>query len=511
VAQFSDNSSPAQKRIAIDAHSEVHLIENHDEAYAVWRDAGVKDRILIHIDAHHDMWWCEDLGVLNIANFVSQALKDKMVRAVFWVVPDQSLATPQNRYVIARQLKDLIKGYPNATRNIRRERGCIRATVLGKQITVCSLSSLPRFEEPVLLDIDIDFMVIRRVTNSAFNENDSLPWCWPSTLLSFLQKAAVYSDVITIAYSVEGGYTPLQWKYLGDELALRLRDRFADPNSLRGMELLGEGARAAVSGDLAIAEASLIEARDRLPSSAAPSYHLACFYGRTGRVEDGRALYLQALAKDTTYRTSYSSVGLVHYWGRRLDEAEDAYRQTLHLNPTDASALMGLGRVEMTRRKWQEAEHLLRGSLELNANDIDACRALANVLTKTRRPIEAIEYWEKSLRLALHGRSALSGAIMSGSKKSQILDTGHAEAYARLAQLYEQTGDATRAIAGYSMALKTGYLGIGPPIRLMWLQLRQGQWNNAARGAVDALHIIAKRAHREGRSAIDQLARKLLP
>lgn len=30
-------------------------------------------------------------------------------------------------------------------------------------------------------------------------------------------------DLATIAYSVEGGYTPIQWKYVGDELAARLR------------------------------------------------------------------------------------------------------------------------------------------------------------------------------------------------------------------------------------------------------------------------------------------------
>jgi tetratricopeptide (TPR) repeat protein len=511
MAQSFDCSSLALKSIAIEAVSKIHLIENHDAAYVIWRDAGVKDRILIHVDSHHDMWWCESPELLNIANFVSQALRDKMVRAVFWVVPDQSLATPQYRSVIARQLRNLSKDYPNETGGIRQEKRHILATALGKQITVCSLASLPRFEESVLLDIDIDFMVIRRVTNSAFSDNDTLPWCWPNNLLLRLQKASVYSDLITIAYSVEGGYTPLQWKYLGDELALRLRNRFADFDSLRGMECIGEAACAAASGDLAVAEASLTEAMERLPCSAAPSYHLAYLYGKMGRKEEGMALYQQALSIDKTYQTSYSSFGLVHYWGGRLDEAEDAYRQTLDLNPTDASALMGLGRVEMRRRKWEDAEHLLRRSLELDPNGIDACRALAVVLTKTKRPFEAIEYWEKSLRLALHGRSPLDGGITSNSKPRHILDKAHGEAYARLAQLYEQTGDTSRAIAGYSVALKAGYLGIGPSLRLMWLQLRHGQWKNAALGTVVVLRIIAKRAHGEGRRAVDRLVRKLLP
>ena len=38
------------------ATSPIHCIEQHDGAYAIWRDAGVKSRVLVHIDAHHDLY-----------------------------------------------------------------------------------------------------------------------------------------------------------------------------------------------------------------------------------------------------------------------------------------------------------------------------------------------------------------------------------------------------------------------------------------------------------------------
>lgn len=69
-------------------------MENHDQSYHLWRDAAFKDRILVHIDAHHDMWWFDDNRSLTIANFVCLALRERIVREVYWVVPDATWENP---------------------------------------------------------------------------------------------------------------------------------------------------------------------------------------------------------------------------------------------------------------------------------------------------------------------------------------------------------------------------------------------------------------------------------
>ena len=43
-------------------------MENHDEAYHVWRQAGISQRVLVHVDAHHDMAWLGGEGRLDIGN-----------------------------------------------------------------------------------------------------------------------------------------------------------------------------------------------------------------------------------------------------------------------------------------------------------------------------------------------------------------------------------------------------------------------------------------------------------
>ena len=60
------------------------------------------------------------------------------------------------------------------------------------------------------------------VSYGEVDEHGALPWCWPDELVSRLRAKRLRAELATIAYSVEAGYTPLRWKYLGDELALRL-------------------------------------------------------------------------------------------------------------------------------------------------------------------------------------------------------------------------------------------------------------------------------------------------
>ena len=94
---------------------------------------------------------------------------------------------------------------------------------------VCRLGTPPSVTEPVLLDLDVDFMMIPRVNRDALEEHCASPWIRPAELLDTLAARGIHGDLVTIAYSVNGGYTPLKWKHLGDELAARLRGEPFDP------------------------------------------------------------------------------------------------------------------------------------------------------------------------------------------------------------------------------------------------------------------------------------------
>lgn len=149
-------------RVGVDAIERIVVMDNHDAAYGVWRDAGVNGRTLIHVDAHHDMWWQPSPDKINIADFISAALAGGLVRDVFWVVPDRDWGSARTRRPILRHLREMTKRYPEADRRIRIEPRRLWTRLGSTRLTVCPFRFLPHPKEVVLLDIDVDFMIIPR-------------------------------------------------------------------------------------------------------------------------------------------------------------------------------------------------------------------------------------------------------------------------------------------------------------------------------------------------------------
>src|SRR5262249_37719203 len=155
------------------------------------------------IDAHHDMFWAgDDPTAVNIANFIAPALRDELVREVFWVVPDGAWEAKKNRVLVASQLKRMASRYPRASANVRSNEDRLSVGVLGKSVAACPLGRLPRIDETVLLDIDVDYLVIPRVFLGEREERADIPWCWPDEVLRLLASRGVRSDLVTIAYSI---------------------------------------------------------------------------------------------------------------------------------------------------------------------------------------------------------------------------------------------------------------------------------------------------------------------
>src|SRR5580700_2563792 len=84
MASFLQSTSPGAGLTTDGLEPEqIFLFENHDAAYHIWRRAEFSGRTLVHIDGHHDMWRVPGYETINIANFISFALKDKIVKDVF--------------------------------------------------------------------------------------------------------------------------------------------------------------------------------------------------------------------------------------------------------------------------------------------------------------------------------------------------------------------------------------------------------------------------------------------
>ncbi len=477
-------------QIGIELTDHVHLVENHDEVYHLWGSSGMKHRVLIHIDAHHDLGWFADPNHMDIANFIWPALKENIVREFFWVVPDPAWETPESRKSVIRHLKKITERCPGACDGIQVKKEQISTVVLGKPAHVCLLDSLPRIDETVLLDIDTDFLVIPRVSFGKRDVHRAIPWCWPDELLDRLRVRDICADFVTIAYSVEGGYTPLRWKYLGDELAIRLQPRKHPERKIKGMTLMREAALAANNRSFAVAEEKYHEANKLLPDSPAPYYHLGHLYVEMDQSEKGQKFYRQALALDSSYRTPYNNAGVAYYWDGRLREAEQEYLRVLAVDPQDAFAYFGLGRLAAEKKRSHEAELWLRKALDLDRELMDAYRVLGDVLVKMGRHEEAIMAYEQCLKLALSGRKSVDGPIATQREGIRLLDPYHWKIHARRARLLQLKGQIGEAIHGYRISIAGKYDGVLVRSRLAYLYLKQSQWRKAAKEALQTIKMI---------------------
>src|SRR4030042_5978619 len=197
------------------------LMEDHSDSFIAWRLAKVKQRTIVHVDSHIDLEWISDLDLrrirgaktveelkqlqlnplhpeegsskpLSIMNYLYPAIKEGMVKELYWV--------PQDSFMLGKSVLDKFKHHLIETlgklsieelNSFRLQKGIIQGRVYGVPLIVCKLSDLPQFKEPVILDIDVDY----------FDPPDTekridVPVIWPEEFIANLAKKGIKSDLI---------------------------------------------------------------------------------------------------------------------------------------------------------------------------------------------------------------------------------------------------------------------------------------------------------------------------
>lgn len=431
------------------------LIENHDEAYHLWRRMGLRNQSLVHVDAHHDMWWLDDEQDLTIGNYVCQAIKAGIVSEVVWVVPSASWANRSSRRILRQHLGKLAKAYGTSKARVKE---CPRrlSTMLGRTpMVVCALETIPRLAGPVLLDVDTDFMTLPRVSIGRDGVPGERPWIWPDALAAALLSYPWRPEVVTIAYSVDGGYTPIGWKWLGDALANALGS--PDPAAARkkGFAALRKALGTPVATSTA-KKTFLNAAAKQLPSLSAPQFHLALMHLRERNLVEARRYFERAARIDPAHRGPFGSRGLAGLNDGRAAEASREFNWLSALDPGNPFVELGLGRIAIRRRRWNAAAKRLNRAISASPKLVDAHRHLGDVFVRLRRPEQAAAAYARSLKLALEGERSLESLVTTNTPGRAARQEHHAYLHAALARLDARAGRISAAIAGFRMAIAAG-------------------------------------------------------
>jgi tetratricopeptide (TPR) repeat protein len=374
-------TSNSGKRVGLEPVRSVQLLENHAGALIVWRRAAVRDRVLVHLDGHADLDWLpdvtiarfaaadadelaameqhpyatngDDLGSFGTWNFIYPAARLGLVRELVWVVPDGTLHDPPaSEALVSRLILGKLQMIPlDEARGIREDGRSIRGTVLGLKLMICELDDLPPFDEPVLLDVDLDYLT----TPSAMGQEVAArPSSTPHALVDRLRARGIRTDLATIAFSTVGGFVPPQCRWLGPALRDALQREPDD--AVDRWKRRAEADEAAASGRDSAAVAAWRKLAAEHPDDGSLWYALSLAEARFGRAAAGRDARAKAVAADPILEDASLFEADALWLNQNYADALDGYRQYLRVRPSgpfvayahyrEAACLTRTGRIE---------------------------------------------------------------------------------------------------------------------------------------------------------------------
>ncbi len=442
-------------RVGIDPVPEIHLFENHSSSLIAWRRAGVRDRILVHLDGHADLDWLPDVTIARLAasdpedlaalelhpyavdgttlerfgiwDFVYPAARLGIVREYVWVVPDGTLVDAQAADEVVRRmiLGKMQMIALDEAKSLRLEGRVIRGTILGLKATICELADLPAFAEPVLLDIDLDFFTTRSATTQ---EVTPRPWITPGPIVDRLRERELRADIATLSFSTMGGYLPPACRWLGPAMvtALRQGPRADGERWIRR----AEADAAAEAGGESAAIAAWSKLAVERPDDGSLWYALASAYERSGRVALQAEARAKAVAADPVLEDARLFEADVLWMNQRYAEALDLYRAHRRESPAGPFLAYGL------RREG--------GCLARMGRDDEAIATLRRVIAMAPDHGDT----RLDLGLLLRGRGDLDGAAAQFQEARRILPdlAAYAMALGTTRALQGRLGEAVDAI-----------------------------------------------------------------
>jgi tetratricopeptide (TPR) repeat protein len=388
-------------------------MEDHRDAYFFWKERNVRDAVCVHVDAHLDV--CDRRvpgysGVrpeVNCGNYLLPALNENVVTKLVWVVPPHLKQDASLLDWAREELQAWVHLTIAEYNSLRSVGSYVEGDLLGKPFIICESDNLPPLQGPVLLDIDADYYLAP----------DDGVWQTPLELKSHLEELT--PQVITVAYSVQGGFTPLHRRYLGDltvtayqdlELAQAYQRCLTEPDSScpdgpawlqashclkDGLDIGSEVYRKAVSFDSQY-EADLVDLAwwrlsrkdypqaeewiEKLPESLERDYlrGLACLYQKR---------FAQA---DT-------------HWTEVLNRSDLESSTRRHLLELQSRALLGA-------EKYAQSEDVCRQALKLDRRDGDLWSLLAGAQYRAGKFDPAARSYRKAISCfkdKLEGLSAM--------------------------------------------------------------------------------------------------------
>ncbi len=473
----------------------VTLAENNSSAYISWKRAGIRDRILVHIDSHIDLEWIPDPLLekiiqastpavlqaverdpydirhiqekpLTIKNFIYPALREGMFKAVYWVTPEADLSSLVVEYKkLIRESVGRITLEDLDTFRWRDNR--IEITLFGTPFIITRLEDLPEFQEPVILDIDTDYF-----DPPYLGHRLEIPSLWPEEFVEILRAKKIRADLVDICYSVREGYLSLEYKYLADYVATLIREPQQDTPLLQAFRYRKEGDILRHQGKYTKAMQAYQQALALTPESAGLYYGMSLISAALGDTAEEERLYHKAVTLDPDYQHAQLYLGDSYFNKKLFREAIPPYQRYLSQYPDHLTALFKLAYSLTATGQISLAIETYRRVLTLFPALSSAHYNLGLLLSRQGAPEEAAAAYREALHYdpfffyAYHElgniafRQGNNSLAMQYYQQALALNPTHAESYYQIGLLSARQGLTEEAIKALStvVAIDPGYV-----------------------------------------------------
>ncbi|MSR76710.1 MAG: tetratricopeptide repeat protein [Candidatus Omnitrophica bacterium] len=478
---------------------QVDLVDDHDEVYQLWKARGVYQAILVHFDQHPDFQWisdkqplsCLDASTLqevgqklispqgwtvtprlhhriHIGNYLSRVFQEKMVRKWYWVVPDPQWKSPHLKFEIWQNLLDLYKIKMGPMDYPRVEGGVFRTSFWGVETIVASLEEMPVIEEPVLLNIDVDYFAARSISKLPKPSLmlRSLPWIWPEEFYRKLQEKGIRASLTAVSHSVRGGFTPILMKFFGVTLCELSQGRPL-PEAYHHLKQIWLQLSQGQSGQT---QKALEHFHSEGIFEATRLFLKANLLWEEKRLDEARLVYEQAALIDPEFRTSDSCFALHYEEAGRYTEAYQEYSRMGQLLQHEAWPKMGEALYLSRRKEWRKAAAKYLEVIAQYPDHASAHRHLGEIHLGCSHHRKALEHLLKAMRsdstdpqthlgiaeCQLHegnyeeARKELREALRMGWHKPRT--------YALLAAVYLRQGNISKALECFAEEIRIHWL-----------------------------------------------------
>jgi tetratricopeptide (TPR) repeat protein len=406
--------------VAKDMIPETSMYEDQSSVLVEWLRKGYKDMAVVNIDYHDDLRYVpeakiEELrtlaenkrwdeisskgdalgakGLFTVSDFLYPAYRLGIIKKLYWVTPSRLLEHPD----VEAGTRDLLRafGYPeDVVDTFERDGGAVTGEILGIEVTISSIRALPRIKEPVLFTVDVDYF------STKFNKERLRELGFLRDFFLYLGGKEIEARHLSVAYSVNGGYTDIASRHLGDELASILKNPEIALSAgfpglwmerARGYEFLREGEP----------ELSLEEFEQALEA-----------FGEEPSLLCGRAISLALLGRDNEafpvlerlsevlpeYEHAYIYIGRKLGLKGDIKRAERYLKEYLRRRPDSIDALFAYGDLLYNNERDGEA---LKQYLKIlsRVENVDAVMYAGDALAHLGRYEEALEHYRRGLKL----------------------------------------------------------------------------------------------------------------